>query len=302
LNYGSFSSYAPVYDSSFANLTKEESDLLYSAYGDETGYQYAESIINFSKNNDYMTVMVDNLLDTLTNGEHSKAMKKIEELRKSKDLSDNLQLESSNTQKKVPEINEKSNNDSVSIDYDSLRSLADLGIDVSFLDTLDDKIETKSQTTIQKKLTETSEMLTNLQRVQHERLSVKPPAHLAHVMEPSTDEIQLADKVTESLKDLAKQATPMNVSSLVGLRKAMGISMDQFYSEGGTNPSSRKPRPVEESDSGATRSPTIPSEQDEPAADLESELQEFLDTGPNLKVSDSPSHVDEPLVDENLLV
>ena len=42
MNYGPFSSYAPTYDSSFATLSKEESDLLLSTYGDETGIQYAK--------------------------------------------------------------------------------------------------------------------------------------------------------------------------------------------------------------------------------------------------------------------
>ena len=42
LTYGSFSSYAPIYDSTTANLSKDDSDLLLSAYGDETGIQYAK--------------------------------------------------------------------------------------------------------------------------------------------------------------------------------------------------------------------------------------------------------------------
>lgn len=36
INYGPFTSYAPTYDSSFANISKEESDLIYSSYGDES--------------------------------------------------------------------------------------------------------------------------------------------------------------------------------------------------------------------------------------------------------------------------
>lgn len=42
LYYGAFGSYAPSYDSTFANLSKEESDLVYQTYGDETAVQYAE--------------------------------------------------------------------------------------------------------------------------------------------------------------------------------------------------------------------------------------------------------------------
>lgn len=33
LNYGTFCSFAPIYDSRFANLSKEESELVFSTYG-----------------------------------------------------------------------------------------------------------------------------------------------------------------------------------------------------------------------------------------------------------------------------
>ena len=46
LNYGPFSSHAPLYDSSFSNVSKEESDLLLSTYGDESGAQYAKRWVN----------------------------------------------------------------------------------------------------------------------------------------------------------------------------------------------------------------------------------------------------------------
>lgn len=39
MNYGPFTSYAPTYDSSFANISKEDSDLIYSLYGDESSLQ-----------------------------------------------------------------------------------------------------------------------------------------------------------------------------------------------------------------------------------------------------------------------
>ncbi len=49
LYYGAFSSHGPCYDSTFANLTKEESDMVSATYGDEAGVNYAESILNFSR-------------------------------------------------------------------------------------------------------------------------------------------------------------------------------------------------------------------------------------------------------------
>jgi len=42
LSYGVFSSYAPIYDSSSSNLSKDDSDLLLATYGDEAGIQYAK--------------------------------------------------------------------------------------------------------------------------------------------------------------------------------------------------------------------------------------------------------------------
>lgn len=48
LNYGPFSSYGPQYDSTFANMSKEESDLLLSTYADKTGVQYSKRSFLFS--------------------------------------------------------------------------------------------------------------------------------------------------------------------------------------------------------------------------------------------------------------
>ena len=42
LYYGAYSSFCPSYDSTFANLTKEESEMVYATYGNDTAVQYAE--------------------------------------------------------------------------------------------------------------------------------------------------------------------------------------------------------------------------------------------------------------------
>lgn len=48
LSYGPYSSFAPSYDSSFSNITKEDTDLLLATYGDETGLQYALRYVKWS--------------------------------------------------------------------------------------------------------------------------------------------------------------------------------------------------------------------------------------------------------------
>lgn len=77
LEYGPFSSHAPIYDSSYSNLSKEESDLLMSTYGDETGYQYALSLVEFAKGTGPTFVKyVDDLLNSITNNEHQNYLEK----------------------------------------------------------------------------------------------------------------------------------------------------------------------------------------------------------------------------------
>ena len=46
--------------------------IIFSTYGDNVGVQYAESILNFSRNCDYAMFIVDHLLDILTGNEHRK--------------------------------------------------------------------------------------------------------------------------------------------------------------------------------------------------------------------------------------
>ena len=129
LYYGPFGSYAPTYDSTFANMTKEESDLVYNTYGDETGVQYAESILDFVRDCDYALHMADDLLNLMTHGEHTTVAKILEEKRKVHQQQQQLLQQQLQQQRQHKDLNEDL------INFNSLRSLGDLGIDVSFLDT-----------------------------------------------------------------------------------------------------------------------------------------------------------------------
>ncbi|XP_060077023.1 bromodomain-containing protein 7-like [Ylistrum balloti] len=208
LNYGPFSSYAPHYDSTFSNISKEESDLLLSTYGDETGVQYARSIMDFTEHSgDYAIAMVDNLLDILTKGEHSKTQKLLEEQKAQQEM---------HTQESVAELPS-----ATAADISSLRSLSQLGVDVSFLDQYESE---PPKDPIQEKLDQTASLLNDLQQTQSERLSSKLPPHLALVPGPSEKELQLAQKVTKELKELAKSANPRGVVSVQGVRSALGVN------------------------------------------------------------------------------
>lgn len=56
MNYGPYTSYAPAYDSSFANIGKEDSDLIYSFYGEEASLQGSERYACCSSSSPYITV------------------------------------------------------------------------------------------------------------------------------------------------------------------------------------------------------------------------------------------------------
>ena len=44
LMYGPYGAFAPYFDSSFATLTRMDSSLLYSVYGDDMGVTYAHRL------------------------------------------------------------------------------------------------------------------------------------------------------------------------------------------------------------------------------------------------------------------
>nr|CAG4650083.1 EOG090X04G3 [Sida crystallina] len=220
--YGPFGSYAPTYDSTFANLSKEESELVYSTYGEETGVQYAESILDFVRDCDYALHMADDLLTLMTHGEHLTVAKILEDKRRVQQQQHQQLLLQQQLQQQQNALNEDL------INFKSLRSLEDLGIDVSFLDSFEAqlKAEQVAREVNQTYLDETGTLISNLEKVQRERLSKTPPPHLSNIAPPSDLEIQLAEKITEGITLVAKQALPAAVASLPAVRKAMGISKE----------------------------------------------------------------------------
>ncbi|XP_074957680.1 bromodomain-containing protein 7 isoform X2 [Phalacrocorax aristotelis] len=198
LNYGPYSSYAPTYDSTFANISKEDSDLIYSAYGEDSN-QGSFSIHDFlMKSQDYPFLMADSLLDVLTKGGHSRALRELETLMEI-DIAARL---------------ESANNDRLA----ALKAVTNFGMPVEEFDSEEAEI-------FQRKLDETTKLLRELQDAQNERLSTKPPPNMICLLGPSYREMHLAERVTNNLKELAQQVTPGDIVSMYGIRKAMGISV-----------------------------------------------------------------------------
>lgn len=219
-NYGPYSSYAPTYDSSFANVSKEDSDLIYSIYSDESSLQGSESIAGFlAKSEEHMSRLADNILDSLTNGEHSRHLKENaassqeEQAAEKSDTADHVEV--------------------VGSEFKAANSTSVLNPPVGLgLDFLQESFDSQEAEAFQKKLDETTVLLRDLHEAQRERLSAKQPPNMICLLAPTAKELQLAEKVTENLAQLTGQVTPGDVSSLYGIRKAMGVSLPSEPAEG----------------------------------------------------------------------
>ncbi|CAB3408513.1 unnamed protein product [Caenorhabditis bovis] len=225
LNYGPFSSFAPQYDSTWATMTKEDTDLLLRTYGDRSNAANVLSIRRFVENaGDDMINVVDNLLDTLTDGEHRRALKTFSEGIKSEEL------------QKIQEYVQKEKAGDPSMDQllDDVATLANLGIDVGFINefrhepTSPYKEAPMQHLNIQQQLNHTGQAIQDLAHLQHQRLQQQPPASLITVAEPGPIEQKLAEQVQQQLVHQVVQhnVAPTTFVSSSVLQDAMGIDMD----------------------------------------------------------------------------
>jgi bromodomain-containing protein 7/9 len=206
LSYGVFSSYAPIYDSSSSNLSKEDSDLLLATYGDEAAVQYAKSLRHFVANcGDYAIQMVDNLLDILTDCEHSKTNTAL--LVKERER---LKLEQEEAKKKLE----------MEAQAQHQNSLPSANADES----------SGPVSESQRRLDHLSTLIAELHRMQNARLSQQMSSHLGQAAGPSAEETELANKVSSELAQIVKQIAPKDVASLQSIRGAMGIASEPLPS------------------------------------------------------------------------
>ncbi|XP_076367611.1 bromodomain-containing protein 7-like [Tachypleus tridentatus] len=309
LNYGNYSSYAPQYDSTFANLSKEESDLLYSTYGDDLGVQYAQSLRGFAQDCDYVMTMVDNLLDTLTGGQHSETIRILNEKQKIKEEDERI-LKASKVFNQTNNISDWTFSlESDSSGFGEHASPTDKHeddtqriLDSSLLEFDGQRQEQSNKSNYQKiqhKLNETCGLLQDLAKVQHQRLSASPPPHLSHVSGPTAIEHEIADKVRNKLTDLTSQVSPGSLVCVDSVRKALGITATTTSSTSATPASSPAPgtsRADEElpcnhdGDFITSNSPShMCTEEINEQPVLDPDLQNFLETGPLLHICASPT-------------
>ncbi|XP_002163708.2 bromodomain-containing protein 7 [Hydra vulgaris] len=222
LLYGPYGSFGPTYDSSLSNMKKEESDLLMQAYGTEEGVEYAKSLLEFCKGNSFLMEYADRLLNTVTDGEHTRLIKQTEP---------NSLLGTVETKDEAKKL-----------DMDSLLSLNGLGIDVSFLNKITSeksnsveksilaknslqKSDQKSNMAPQQLLSNNVELLQNLNKAQNERFSARTLQNV------DDNEQSIANSLVDNLKDLVGRVAPKDVVASQGIHKAIGNTAYPLTSE-----------------------------------------------------------------------
>ncbi|KAH8378131.1 hypothetical protein KR093_009459 [Drosophila rubida] len=318
MNYGPFASFAPTFDSRFSTLSAEETQLVLRTYGDASSAEYAESILQFTKDSSYGTTIANGLLDILTNGEHSKSLDELYSMQLQSYEQKEIEKCFNNQQQQRQSESSASNETSEQIeleyekykntrlDFKRLRTLKDLGIDVAFLDEMETDMKNfELSRRMQEHLSNNLTLIEKLRVIQNERLSQPLPSHLALVQPPGQEETQTAHQLSQQLTDLAKKLPPSAIADQYALRKAMGMSY------AGLPPPPASPRvqlpellqqpvalpqlhPVASSSSSH-----VPMDIDEPdvhaGGDLENELREFLESG-------SGMHASNNTVDDNNIV
>ncbi|XP_063899569.1 bromodomain-containing protein 7 isoform X1 [Helicoverpa armigera] len=197
LNYGPFSSYAPSYDGTFATLTKEESHLLYHTLPYETG-QSTEEPLRFAPDSPWSLI---------------------------------YDMEALFPDKKQQEPPPSPDNDlsKVKVDIDQLRTLSELGIDVDYLNDIEEEVAASQHDYgISAPLRHTHELLLKLEKEQKDRLSAPPPWHLSLAARAGAQERELARLVTCCLRGMLQRVPPRHVAPVPALRKAMGVTLDHL--------------------------------------------------------------------------
>ncbi|CAJ0962740.1 unnamed protein product, partial [Mesorhabditis belari] len=208
LDYGPYSSFAPQFDSTWASMDKEESDLFLRTYGDRENVADALSLRSMVTNtNDHMLKVVDEFLDGLTDGEHSRTIR---------------QLEKTNgkvvIKKEEPDLNTL---------LHEVETIGNLGLDTSVIGEIQARLKAEHELSIQQQLDRQGQALVDLTEMQRRRLSQQPPLTLTKVSGPSHVEIQLTNKVTTQLVNTIHSfAPPTELVSAPVLHNAMGIDDD----------------------------------------------------------------------------
>nr|XP_028557754.1 bromodomain-containing protein 9 isoform X3 [Podarcis muralis] len=184
----------------FHDLKADEMELLYSAYGDETGIQCALSLQEFVKDSGiYCKKIVDDLLDQITGGDHSKIIYQQKQRRnipvKPPDevkVPPVLIKEEHKLRNTCPDASKQSmvgeaigDNTSSVLDFLSMKPYSDVSLDISMLSSLGKVKKELDHEDNHLHLDETTKLLQDLHEAQADRVGSRPSSNLSSLSNAS---------------------------------------------------------------------------------------------------------------------
>ncbi|XP_063460217.1 bromodomain-containing protein 9 isoform X6 [Pan paniscus] len=163
-------------NSVFGDLKSDEMELLYSAYGDETGVQCALSLQEFVKDaGSYSKKVVDDLLDQITGGDHSRTLFQLKQRR-------NVPMKPPDEAKVGDTLGDSS---SSVLEFMSMKSYPDVSVDISMLSSLGKVKKELDPDDSHLNLDETTKLLQDLHEAQAERGGSRPSSNLSSLSNAS---------------------------------------------------------------------------------------------------------------------
>ncbi|XP_068056484.1 bromodomain-containing protein 9 isoform X2 [Anomalospiza imberbis] len=187
-------------NSVFHDLKPDEMELLYSAYGDETGIQCALSLQEFVKDaGSYSKKIVDDLLDHITSGDHSKTIYQLKQRRnipvkpldevkvlpvliKEEHKLRNTCLDSS---KQIMVGESAGDSNTSDLDFLSMKPYSDVSLDISVLSSLGKVKKDLDHDDNNLHLDETTKLLQDLHEAQADRVGSRPSSNLSSLSNTS---------------------------------------------------------------------------------------------------------------------
>ncbi|XP_053795730.1 bromodomain-containing protein 9 isoform X6 [Vidua chalybeata] len=187
-------------NSIFHDLKPDEMELLYSAYGDETGIQCALSLQEFVKDaGSYSKKIVDDLLDQITSGDHSKTIYQLKQRRnipvkpldevkvlpvliKEEHKLRNTCLDSS---KQIMVGDSAGDSNTSDLDFLSMKPYSDVSLDISMLSSLGKVKKELDHDDNHLHLDETTKLLQDLHEAQADRVGSRPSSNLSSLSNTS---------------------------------------------------------------------------------------------------------------------
>ncbi|XP_071660763.1 bromodomain-containing protein 9 isoform X9 [Patagioenas fasciata] len=163
-------------NSIFHDLKSDEMELLYSAYGDETGIQCALSLQEFVKDaGNYSKKIVDDLLDQITSGDHSKTIYQLKQRR-------NIPVKPLDEVKVGESAGDSNTSD---LDFLSMKPYSDVSLDISMLSSLGKVKKELDHDDNHLHLDETTKLLQDLHEAQADRVGSRPSSNLSSLSNTS---------------------------------------------------------------------------------------------------------------------